>query len=443
MLLHNVVYGIMTVITWSAFLYKAKDLAKGWRNPELRLLCLAIATFATPFALAAPWLYVRLDTLFGYPNLTTLPVYLSVATCLSSFLALLVSWSSAQSKVRLWHRLIVGYAVLSVIAMIVLFLLGDVSDGEHPVDFDAYYAHTPYISEFLLVYALLFAASMSGLMVLCWRYSKAVDKPWLRRGLRVVTVGAGFGLGYALPKLISLRWNTHLTDLVNSYAAPMSASVAAGLFAVGFTMPAWGAGLDRARQFSADARAYRRLYPLWSEVAQRFPQVVLIKPPPPRTKHWNTRNFPQLFQRLVIEVRDGRLALRPHDDPEVVHTASDLKMLVFRQITEIRDLQLRLLPYYEEQVAADARVRAKTARLKGNKLEAVVEAVQIAAALQALAAGRQMPESPSGTPQDPADGNIEKEHAWVTRVATAYHSSSIVKALAPTSDDQPSDPVTA
>lgn len=97
----------------------------------------------------------------------------------------------------------------------------------------------------------------------------------------------------------------------------------------------------------------------------------------------------------------------------------------------------------EEQVAADARARAKTARLKGDKLEAVVGAAQIAAALQALAAGRQMPEAPSGTPQDPADGDIEKEHAWATRVADAYHSSPIVKASAPTSDDQPSDPVTA
>lgn len=189
-MLHNVVYGILAVVTWSAFFYKAKDLVKDWRNPELRLLSLAIATFATPFVLAAPWLYVRLDALFGYPNLMTLPVYLSVATCLSSFLALLVSWSSAQSKIRIRHRLIVGYAVTSVIAMVVLFLMGDVSDAEHPVDFDAYYAHTPYISEFLLVYALLFAVSMSALMRLCWRYSKSLDKPWLRRGLRVVAVGA-------------------------------------------------------------------------------------------------------------------------------------------------------------------------------------------------------------------------------------------------------------
>ncbi|MEW2493880.1 MAB_1171c family putative transporter [Streptomyces nodosus] len=442
-MLHNVVYGILSVVTWGAFFYKAKDLVKDWRNPELRLLSLAIASFAAPFVLAAPWLYVRLDALFGYHNLVTLPVYLSVATCLSSFLALLVSWSSAQSKVRLRHRLIVGYAVISVIAMVILFLMGDVSDAEHPVDFDAYYAHTPYISEFLLVYALLFAVSMSALMRLCWRYSKAVDKPWLRRGLRVVAVGAGFGLGYAVPKMVSLRWETHLTDIVNSYVAPMSASISAGLFAVGFTMPAWGVGLDRARQFIADARAYRTLHPLWSAVAQAFPQIVLIEPPVARKEHWGARNLHRLFGRLVIEVRDGRMALRSHRDPEVQHTGRDLKFLVSRQVTEIRDGQLLLLPYYQPQIASEARTRAKAAGLSVTDEEAVVEAAQIAAALQALVSGRTLPEAAVEAPHDPADGDIEEEQAWLTRVARAYRSSPIVKDYQPVADGQPTDSVTA
>ncbi|MET9778424.1 MAB_1171c family putative transporter [Streptomyces sp. NPDC006367] len=441
-MLHNVVYGILAVITWSAFVYKAKDLRKDWRNPELQLLCLAIASFATPFVLAAPWLYVRLDAWLGYPNLMTLPVYVSVATCLTSFLALLVSWSSAQSKVRLRHRLLVGYAVLSVIAMIVLFLKGDVSDGEHPVDFDAYYAHTPYISEFLLVYALLFAVSMSGLLRLCWQYAKAVDKPWLRRGLRVVAVGAGFGLGYAVPKMISLLWDSGLTDVLNSYVAPMSASIAAALFAVGFTMPAWGVGLDRARQFKADAYAYRTLYPLWSAVAEAFPQSVLIKPPAPRTRHWSLRNLHCLFGRLVIEVRDGCLALRRHDDPEVAHTSSDLKLLVSRQITEIRDGQLLLLPYYQSQVAAEARARAQAAGLKTDDELAVVEAAQIAAALQAFTSGRPRPAQAPETPMDPADGDIEAEQAWLMRVASAYLSSPIVKDFR-SSDGRSADPAAA
>ncbi|MEU7156087.1 MAB_1171c family putative transporter [Streptomyces chrestomyceticus] len=426
-MLHNIVYGILSLVTWSAFFYKAKDLIKDWRNPELRLLSLAIATFATPFVLAAPWLYVRLDALVGYPNLVTLPVYLSVATCLSSFLALLVSWSSAQSKVRLRHRLIVGYAVISVIAMVVLFLMGDVSDAEHPIDFDAYYAHTPYISEFLLVYSLLFAVSMSALMHLCWRYSKAVNKPWLRRGLRVVAVGAVFGLGYAVPKLVSLRWESHLADIVNSYVAPMLASISAGLFAVGFTMPAWGVGLDRARQFKADARAYRTLHPLWSAVAEAFPQIVLIQVPSPRMEHWGARNLYRIFGRLIIEVRDGRFALRRYSDPEVQHTGTDLKFLVSRQVTEIRDGQLLLLPYYQPQVATEARTRAQAAGLDTDDEEAVVEAAQIAAALQARLSGHTPPQTAAETPHDPADGNIEEEQAWLTRVGRAYHSSPIVK----------------
>ena len=47
----------------------------------------------------------------GTPNISSLIVYTTVEICLTSFLALLVSWSSAQSKVRLRHRLILGYAI--------------------------------------------------------------------------------------------------------------------------------------------------------------------------------------------------------------------------------------------------------------------------------------------------------------------------------------------
>ncbi|MER6916118.1 MAB_1171c family putative transporter [Streptomyces sp. NPDC000594] len=425
-MLHNTVYGILAVISWSAFFYKAKDLRKDPRNPELRLLCLAIATFAAPFVLAAPWLYVRLDALFGYPNLMTLPVYVSVATCLTSWLALLVRWSSAKSKVRLRYRIIVGYAVLSVVAMVILFFLGDVSDGEHPIDFDAHYAHTPYITQFLFVYALLYTVSMTGLLVLCREYARTVDRPWLRRGLRVVALGAAFGLGYALPKIISLLWDSAFTDALNSYAAPMSASTSAALFAVGITMPAWGVGLDRAREFRRDARAYRTLHPLWSAVTEAFPHVVLIKSPPPRSAPGYPRDPRRLLGRWVIEVRDGRLVPRPHDDPEVHHTSSELKLLVSRQITEIRDGQLLLLSYYRKPIAEQARARARRDRLTADRASAVVEASQIAAALRDLAAGRPLPESTPETPHDPADGDIEEEQAWLMRVASAYHSSPIV-----------------
>ncbi|MGP4002777.1 MAB_1171c family putative transporter [Streptomyces sp. 8N706] len=394
MLLFNLVYGVLAVITWSAFLYKSRDLLRDWHNRELRLLCLAISTFATPFVFAAPAVYVRVDRLLGTPNIATLITYSSVAVCITSFLALLVSWSSAQHRIRLRHRMLMAYAVATIATLITFFCLGDVSDAEHPVDFDVHYAETPFITPFLLAHQLLFTVGMVGLIRMCWRYSRAVHRPWLRRGLRVVTVGAVFGLGYCLPKVVSLLWDllgTSPLDFVNSVVAPMSASVSAVLFAVGFTMPAWGAGLDNARDWVTQYRSYRRLHPLWAAVGRVFPEIVL---------------YPD----------SSRRAFR------------DLKFLVGRQIIEIRDGQLALRPYYDPSVARTARELGEAKGITGDELEAVVEAARLAAALHARTSGAGTTAHAAEAPHDPAAGDIREEALWLIRVADAYRRCPVVKA---------------
>ncbi|MEU9267212.1 MAB_1171c family putative transporter [Streptomyces sp. NPDC048251] len=401
MLLFNVVYGILAVICWSAFFYKLRDLIKDPRNRELRLLCLAIATFATPFVIASPWCYVLIDRALGVTNITTLFVYSSVAICEVSFLALLVSWSSAQHRVKFWHRFLVAYAVVSVASMIILFGLGDVSDGTHHVDFDTHYATTPYISEFLLIYAVLYQVGMFALTFMCWRYSKMVDRPWLRRGLRTVAVGAVFGYGYGLTKVVSLTWDLLGTSPLHSISvnvAPMCASVSAWLFAAGFTMPAWGIGLDRARERIALFRAYRRLRPLWAALTRAFPDVVL---------------FPDLHPAAP------RRALRDEDP----------NFLVNRAVIEIRDAQLALRPYYDPAVAEAARTLAAGKGLAENAVEAVAEAAQIKAAMRAREAGVDVGAA-AEIPHDPAAGDMAVERDWLIRVAEAFQRSALAEQAA-------------
>ncbi|MFJ9580800.1 MAB_1171c family putative transporter [Streptomyces sp. NPDC101191] len=396
-MLFNVVYGVLSLITWSAFFFKAKDLARDWGNKELQLLCLAISTFAAPFGFAAPAVYVRVDALLGIPNIATLIIYTSVAICLTSFLALLVSWSSAQSNVRLRHRLIVGYAIATIVAMTTFFFLGTVDDAEHAIDFDVHYAQTPYISAFLLVYQCLFTVSMFGLIVLCWRYSKIVDKPWLRRGLRVVTAGAVAGLGYCLPKVASLVWDilgTSPLDFVNSVVAPMFASLAAALFAAGFTMPAWGVGLGKTTAWVSNYRTFQRRYPLWQAITEAFPEVVLDAPPASRRE-----------------------------------LARDLEFFLGRQVIELLDGEMRLRPHYTEEVSRIAREIAAAHNITGSKADAAEEAAQIAAALQAQSAGHE-PQAGRGTDfDDSANGDLGQEGARLTQVAEAFRNSVVVPAV--------------
>jgi hypothetical protein len=394
-MLFIIVYGALSLITWSAFAVKLKDLARDWKNTELQLLCLAISTFAAPFFFAMPPVYVRIDALLGRPNIATLIIYTSVAICLTSFLALLVSWSSAQSKVRLRHRLIVGYAIVTVVAMTVFFFLGSVDDAEHPTDFDVHYSDDPYISAFLLIYQCLFTVSMLSLIRMCWRYSAIVDKPWLRRGLRIVTAGAVAGLGYCLPKVITLVWDmvgVSPLNTVNSVVAPMFASAAAALFAIGFTMPVWGVRLSATTSWMADYRAFWRCYPLWQAITQTFPEVVLVPTPASRLELARELAFYQ--GRQVIEILDGEMRLRPH----------------FRAAT--RDL---------------ARTLCAEHHITGARADALEDAVQIAAALRAHSAGQEAPRQTEYEPES-ADGDLGKEAVRLAHVADAFRASPLVPA---------------
>lgn len=431
MLLFTVVYGILSVITWSAFVYKVRDLVRDWRNRELQLLCLAIATFAAPFVLASPAVYVAIDQVLGVANAATLIIYICVAVCLTSFVALLMSWSSAQDKVRMRHRLLVGYSLVTLAVMTVFFFLGNVNGPEHPIDFDVHFEAVPYISTFLLSYQLLFTVSMALLVVLCRRYARLVlDRPWLHRGLRVVTLGAVFGLGYSVPKVVNMVWDLFGPSplhMVSSVVAPMSASVAAALFSVGFTMPAWGAGISRARELHADYQRYRRIYPLWRDVADQIPEVVLF-PPTPRTRYWSPAALRHLASRPVLAVRDGRLALRPEADTQLGHALQDIDLLLVRQVTEIRDAQLRLRPYTTDRTATIARQLATAEGLDGRCADAAVEAAQLAIALKAKADGRGVPGHGESGLLDPAAGDFEIEVEWLIRVADAYHASPVIPA---------------
>ena len=436
MLLLTVVYGILSVITWSAFVYKVRDLFADWRDREVQLLCLAISTFAMPFVLASPHVYILIDRLLGVPNIASLIIYMCVAICLTSFVSLLVSWATAEDKVRIKHLLLVAYSVITLVVMVVFFFLGNVDGSEHPIDFDVHFEAVAYISVFLLSYQLLFTLSMGMLVVLCRRYARIVgeDKPWLRRGLRVVTAGAVFGLGYSVPKVLNMVWDLFSPSplhYVSSILAPMSASAAAALFAVGFTMPAWGSAVGSANRVAADVRAYRRLYPLWSDLSQQFPSKMLVKASP-RVHRWSVRNLHRLLGKLVIELHGGSLALRRRDDPEVQYTLADLDFLIQRMVIEIRDGEMELYPHFTAEQELALRADAAAAGLADADADASVKAGLNAAALAAHTAGEAVPTRPAVTAADDLSGGFEQDDEddleVVQRIAAAYSGSPVVAA---------------
>ena len=157
-----------------------------------------------------------------------------------------------------------------------------------------------------------FAYTIASITVASWRWAAKADVPWLRRGLRVHTVGCVFGLvycihaaGYQIAEAVGVipLWPEIQGDGALVVLCLLPAFV-------GVTAPMWGPRLDGLVRAARHYRHRRLLYPLWVRLSGG---IVTIDPP--RTV-WHDRfrlrpgQQHALVYRRVIELWDGLLALR-------------------------------------------------------------------------------------------------------------------------------------
>jgi hypothetical protein len=399
--LYNVGFPLCAALIWAAFAFKLRDLYRsGWRDAALLAICVCFGAAGVAFTVAAPWVYRRVDELLGVPNLATLVIYGNVLILSVSAQVLLLVWIGPPDQVRTRVRRRMALSGLALAAMIVLFVQAPL-EVEEPYDFDARYATTPYVAQFLVIYLVAFAVGYAGIARLCWRYAAVAGRPWLGRGLRLTAIGAGFAVGYCACKAVYLLGRHLGQDLtVWNLAAPVSAVLGVPFLVVGLTIPAWGPRLSSPRVWLGRYRAHRRLYPLWWALCQAVPDIALVAP----TRAWRDR-----------------------------FTVRDLHFRLHRRIAEIHDAQLRLRPYRDPRVAEAATELGRQGGLDGEDLQAVVEAASLAAAMHAKAA----PEA--GTPHPRPDtvgqdhgpsvgADLASEIAWLTQVACAFTDSPLVAA---------------
>jgi len=183
------------------------------------------------------------------------------------------------------------------------------------------------------------AAALTNLIILCyftytvasitsasWRWAAKADLPWLRRGLRVHTVGCVFGLLYCVHVAVY-----QIAEVLGIFPPWSEFEGDGALIAmcllpafVGVTAPMWGPRLDGLARAARHYRHRRLLYPLWLRLSGS-----VVRLDPPKTEwHDRLRLWPgqqhALVYRRVIELWDGLLAVRPTmsggtglDDPDL------------------------------------------------------------------------------------------------------------------------------
>ncbi|AZM93764.1 MAB_1171c family putative transporter [Streptomyces sp. W1SF4] len=301
----------------AAFALRVPRLVRHWRDPLVRSVSLLLPLGAAVFFFAAPPTISQVNALTGIPNFSVPLVYGIVTAASAALINLTIIWRGGpEERRRAATRWCVGIYGAVIATQFTLFAYGE-APVERRLDFDTYYATTPYLREMVVLCVLSYGLANLVLARLCWRWSREIPG-LLRSGLLLIVTGSSLSLVYVACKLLAIgaRWAGHDWDGISTTLAPTVSSLASLLQCVGLALPsASQAAAGLWRRWSQ----YRRLRPLWLVMRAVTPYE------PVRIPWWSSLGKRQL--RRTCDIRDGLRLLAPrlgHPAPagEQPHTPS-------------------------------------------------------------------------------------------------------------------------
>ncbi|MEU1821288.1 MAB_1171c family putative transporter [Streptomyces abikoensis] len=318
---------------------------------------------------------------------------LAAATAVLAFMFQLSDPDTARRRISL--RLL--YLLSAVSVMSGLFIAGQ-TDRFSPQLYALY----------VFVYITYLGITVGEFLVQTWKQSCRSRRPSQRIGLRMASAGCACALvycGYKIFTLLSFGFdlglithNYQCSSIVTPVRCTFSvAAPALGVLLIvfGLTLPALAWPVSQLARKRWEARSFKALAPLWSELVEVSPDIVLT---PTSSDEVTEEDADFFLHRRVIEINDGILTLRAYRSGRVQQATRH----ALAQLGEADTL--RGYATVEAAVLKDA-VRAKHRGLKPNG--------DIA---------RPAP----GT--DERDGNLRAETEWLLLVAQAYANSDVVRA---------------
>jgi hypothetical protein len=335
---------------WFGFAYKLHHLRQRPEGPgRSALVALVFVLFflAGTFTLT-PFVVGRLiDSVVGLPGFTRFVAnLLSMSNCLA-ILGWLLFLTRSEDQAR--NRMKVNAWILAVVMLgvVVLYAL------DHPPVTEG--------KEFAGVYNYLFllyvSYAVAALVGLAWRYASMAEAPMLRIGQRMVSIACALGLVFMATTV------TYLADAdldLNLPGSPEIArpayTVAAVLFVIGLTLPAWGprVGLESLWWRVARWHATRRLERLWRVVTDACPGVVLDREFLAASPYGKRL----AAERLPVEIHDGWLHLRyyllPSDVTLIDQLAGDRRLRDGDRDSHVAAARLLVATWRASRAGSDA-----------------------------------------------------------------------------------------
>lgn len=322
---------LVVVLLWAATFHRAAALvrrpAKGFGHTAI---CLALLFLALGFTVGLPPLYQRIPWLAEGASLVRLVQHgLTVISLfwLQMFVVHVTPSTGRAARGIGWRTATASVALGS---MIVFFLLAD--PGDNAEDFVGAYAGSPFVTEYLLAYLGYMAVVLFDIYRLTTRCAVAATEGPMRVALRVWSVASLVGFVYAAHKAayaLARRLDRTPPWWEGAVSTSLSGLVLV-LFVVGLTAYGWGPQITRAAQRWQQYRTYRVLLPLWRACYDVMPGIALM--PPDARVPIDLRVY-----RCVIEILDGRLALRAYWDTRIAEQRGEAAAMAAALAAKARD----------------------------------------------------------------------------------------------------------
>ncbi|GHD49066.1 MAB_1171c family putative transporter [Streptomyces mirabilis] len=332
------IYFLAASALWVGLAAQLPGLRRAWRDPFKRAFCAVIFLAGGCFALGAPATVAWINRAIGVPNAAVPVTYGAVTAFSASSLALVIQWHGGDpEQVRRVSRSWLGVYSLIIVLQVALFAAGD-TPNERRVDFDTYYASTPFVREMIVLYLIAHFAAASTTATLCWRWTGQTTG-WTRKALKTLVLGWLCNTAYGAAKLSALvaRWTGHDWDGLSTQLAPLLVAVGAALVTAGYILPLLG-------PWSSSALTLASLRPLF---------------------------------RLLVDPADKRYTV-----PLSWRSLADVELQLTKRTTAIRDGLARLTSRLDDDVRKYAYSRAIADGVSMADAELIGSAAMVAIAAE-------------------------------------------------------------